>query len=275
MPDHLKAFMDGIRELSHRYHPWEIFEDFCECAAIEIYQPLHKNEEVEQRYISIMKKYSLEERLKLVKLFPHVVEGLERACNGLQPVDFLGQAFMQLELGNHYKGQFFTPDPISYFMARSLMLEQSLPENRPITLCEPACGAGGMVLNAALALKDANINYSYRLHVWAQDISIVCFHMSYIQLSLMGISAEVVLGDSLICQVRKSWRTPLSIMTGYTMAGINRDMIDSEVVTPPALIEPVPEPIIESIAVPIYTADIILKETEPAKKSVQFTFEAF
>ncbi len=46
-----------------------------------------------------------EEWTNLAKCFAIVVEALER--NPEQ--DFLGELYMELELGNHWKGQFFTP----------------------------------------------------------------------------------------------------------------------------------------------------------------------
>src|SRR5215469_3974845 len=100
----------------------------------------------------------------------------------------MGSLFMALELGEHFKGQYFTPYTLSCLMSQMAI---SLPDLASIkeqggfiTLCEPACGAGAMVIAAAHALYDEKINCQQCMHVTAMDIDIAAVHMSYIQLSL-------------------------------------------------------------------------------------------
>lgn len=54
-----------------------------------------------------------------------------------------------------------------------------------------------MIIAAAMELKSKGVNYQDELEVVAQDLDWNCVYMCYIQLSLLGISAVVVQGDTL------------------------------------------------------------------------------
>lgn len=58
--------------------------------------------------------------------------------------DFLGSMFMRLELGNHWKGQFFTPYSVCKTMAEmnALDLEATIATKGWVSVNDPACGAG-------------------------------------------------------------------------------------------------------------------------------------
>ncbi len=219
---HLKEFQKEIEHLAGRYHIWQIFEDWVEVAALELYQAnwrivtSSKNPEVEKRYMEIIGRYDPEEvRTVFPQLFIHVVKGLQEG-----PQDFLGQVFMELDLGSHWHGQFFTPYNLSRMIAG--MALQELPDKDVITISEPACGSGGMLIAAAEVLRKNGIDPSTRMHAVATDVDPTCFYMAYVQLSLMGISAEVILGNTLSCEVRKCWRTFASVFTGHTIASLSK-----------------------------------------------------
>lgn len=61
-------------------------------------------EKREQKYLRIVARYEKKDVVRMAELLAHVVNGLDDS-----PGDFLGQVFMQLELGDKYRGQFFTP----------------------------------------------------------------------------------------------------------------------------------------------------------------------
>lgn len=68
-------------------------------------------------------------------------------------------------LGHHYldvaskatrdnRGEFFTPPAISELMAKiSFRADDVIEKNEPITINEPACGSGGMILQIAKQLS--------------------------------------------------------------------------------------------------------------------------
>ncbi|CAD6180902.1 Uncharacterised protein [Escherichia coli] len=82
-------------------------------------------------------------------------------------------------------------------------------ENKPfITLREPACGAGSMILAVADILNRSGYPAYRRMWVSATDIDPLAAGMAYIQLSLCGVAGEVVTGNSLCNERRRVLLTP-------------------------------------------------------------------
>lgn len=61
---------------------------------------------------------------------------------------------------------------------------------------EPSCG-GGMIIATACVLRNEGINYQRKIDVVAQDLDWKGVYMCYLQLSLLGIKAICVQGDTL------------------------------------------------------------------------------
>jgi hypothetical protein len=76
-----------------------------------------------------------------------------------------------------------------------------------LTINEPSCGGGGMIIAACKVLKDNGFNFQKRLRVVAQDLDWKGVYMTYLQLSLIGCNAIVVQGDTL-CEPYDLSRTP-------------------------------------------------------------------
>ncbi len=90
-------------------------------------------------------------------------------------------------------------------------------ENKDIlTLSEPCCGSGGMVIAFAESMKEAGYNYQHQLFVEAIDIDEICFKMTYIQLSLLGIPARVIMGDSLSMRYYEVLYTPFYFLGNFS-----------------------------------------------------------
>lgn len=87
---------------------------------------------------------------------------------------------------------------ISDVLNARLSMQGAVPDERGIySINEPSCGGGGMIIAAAQALKDKGVNYRKYMDVVAQDLDWKGVHMCYLQLSLLGIKAVCVQGDSL------------------------------------------------------------------------------
>ena len=125
--------------------------------------------------------------------------------------DFLGSVATRLEILNAQLGQFFTPYELARLMA-SITLENAggiIAEKGFVTVQEPASGAGGMVLAAADTLAQQGFDPGLHMLVHATDISELCFHMTYLQLSLRGIPALVTHGNSLTLETfARAWTWP-------------------------------------------------------------------
>lgn len=131
--------------------------------------------------------------------------------------DYLGELYMRSETSNSKAGQFFTPYNLSKACAAVCvddnLVNEAIEQDKILTLNEPACGAGGMILAAVDILYNRHrFNYSRNLVVECSDIDLRCVHMSYLQLSLAGVPAVVYHRDTMTMKTWQRWETPAYIM---------------------------------------------------------------
>lgn len=211
----MKTLLEANTAGGHR-RVADVFRDFCELAAISLRNRVDpcEHDTREQRYLKIASGYSDAELDRFSETLALLTLEL-----GKNPSDVLGHLYMTLDLGNDRTGQFFTPYHISVTIAQMSLNDASaqLATKPFITLNEPACGSGGMVIAAAQVLRQQGINYQQKLHVTAQDIDITAVHMSYIQLSLLGVPAVVIHGSTLATTAFDRWPTPAHVLDTWSL----------------------------------------------------------
>jgi len=247
----VRAF-NGIARHRHRY---EVFRDFVTLSALSVqnsmreFMPADRYQALESEYMAIVKRYDKEQAIEFAHLLGSLVCLLEP-----EPRDILGQLYMELELGNTNTGQFFTPPEISELMARVTYGDELKNITKPfITLCEPACGAGGMVLAFVKVMLSHGHNPASRVWVQAQDIDRTASLMCYLQMSLWHIPGVVVVGNTLAMEVRETFYTPAHYlgMWGYRLQRRTEEHAEDP---PPALVQAVA------------TVDVSSPSTATAKK---------
>lgn len=203
----------AIKNMSSSRQTYQVFQDWLELSAISISNSVdwtHSTEREEQ-YLQIIKRYTSEERKQLTEILALLIRDMTAEVNCGSPCDILGEVFHGLELHNKYHGQFFTPFHICEFMGQ-IVIDDSLKEvvekQGYVSVCEPCVGSGGMVIGFAAAMKKNNFNYQQDLCVTACDIDLKCVHMAYLQLSLYGIPAIIIHGNSLSMEEWSKWYTP-------------------------------------------------------------------
>lgn len=194
---HKEKIIKKIKELSGQYSEYEIFSDWVKALALSIANTTSLFQDKiwkdrEAQYMAIVDKHGEKTMKGFCELSGMLTLELERDMS-----DVLGSVFMDGGLGSKTTGQFFTPFHLSYMCAQCTIPKGISPEN-PITLNEPSCGGGGMIIAAAKVLKDRGLNYQRCMDVVAQDLDWKGVYMTYVQLSLLGISAAVVQGDTLM-----------------------------------------------------------------------------
>ena len=199
-----------LRENSSRHMLYDVFRDFVELAACAISNGCDpvQYQAREERYMQLIGRYSADEQQR----FPHMLAALTIALEA-GPDDILGTVFEELGLANADRGQFFTPFSVSAMCARVVIdqddLRQRVEARGFVTAHEPACGSGAMVMALADAMQSAGINYQQHLHVTAVDVDPRAVHMAYLQLSLLGIPATVIRGNTLTMELTEYWHTPM------------------------------------------------------------------
>jgi hypothetical protein len=220
--DHAKQIEKLLRANAYRHSLHQVFGDWVEMAAIAIANTcdLQRRETREARYLAIAKRYDRDEMTRFAQMLGELVEELE---GGFQ--DALGRLFMALELGNHWKGQFFTPYSVCQAMARMQLADVAtlVADRGYVTIADPCSGGGAMLIAAAEAIGDAGLNYQQVMHASAQDLDATAVHMTYLQLALLHVPAVVVHGDSLRMEENDRWYTPAHYMGAWGVRLRRRD----------------------------------------------------
>src|ERR1039458_4804252 len=145
----------------------------------------------EEEYLEIARHWQRE----YLDLFAQALGALILEMETKPFEDVLGGYYLEFALsckGQQWNGEFHTPTTICDLMARVTLgdLDQ-LPQGRPITVCEPACGAGAMILSLAKALP---AEARSRLRVTAIDINKTACDMCFINTTLWGIPTRSTKG---------------------------------------------------------------------------------
>ncbi|OAE03975.1 N-6 DNA methylase [Pantoea sp. OXWO6B1] len=198
--------MSVFRHTARHLRRWDVFSDFIKLAASELDLATIRAPESMARCRKICERYRPEGISDLHRLFGLMVSALEAKFH-----DFLGAIFMELELGDGRQGQYFTPYSVQSLMARMLMpgVQEAVKREGFFTLSEPTCGAGGMVVAVAECMLEAGLNPSEQMFASCIDIDPVAADMAFIQLSLLGVPAEVITGNTLTLKLSRVRYTPV------------------------------------------------------------------
>lgn len=198
-----------IKSLSQSQGLNTVFTTFLEITATSIAAQMDPANaaEREKRYEEIASKMEPETLTAYARMFALLYLATREHAD--DPCDILGDIYHELRLNNEWNGQFFTPDHICRLMAQLVNPVDELPDKEgPILINEPTCGSGTMVIGAVWAMKRKNFDFLHKSFFVAQDIDIRCVWMAYIQLSLYGIPAVVIHGNTLTMEEWSRWHTP-------------------------------------------------------------------
>lgn len=189
-------WLKQVQALEHRHS--DVFRDFIRMAAC-----VCSCGEREDEYRRTVRPYPRAELETLCEAFGDV---LSRKMT--DPFDDLfGETYMARvsPMTRQRLGEVYTPHAVAMLMAR---LSVRPPESgRTLTLAEPACGSGILVLAFAEALEGLGVS---RLHlqVQATDLNPLATDMALINLGLAGIPAIVQHGNALSNEVFRTHETP-------------------------------------------------------------------
>lgn len=214
-----------VSERTARHHGrWQVFHDFVTLAAGELDLARVCTAENRARMAALCGTYSPAEQAALQQLFCLMTDALS---GGFQ--DFPGSVFMELEPGNDRGGQFFTSWSVSRMMAGLLVpgLKETPAREPFVSVTEPACGAGGLMIAYAEALAAAGFNPATQLLVSCTDIGAVAADMAFIQLSQPGMAARVDTGNTLAGTVTRTRYTPVWYLEGWDDRVRTRTMLQA------------------------------------------------
>lgn len=207
-----REFIRVFRHTAPYMRRLEVFRDFVSLAARELDMARIRDPENIEESRRICDRYRPDDINDFKQLFCLMVTALEGKFQ-----DFLGSLLMELELGAAEMAQFFTPYHLQQLMAR--MLSQDAPavvaRQGFITVDEPACGSAGRIVAWAECMLEAGLNPSEHLYTRCTDIDPMVSDIAFIQLSLLGIPAEVITGNTLTLKVNRVRYTPVYYLNDW------------------------------------------------------------
>lgn len=196
---HQREFARLFDGCCERHSRWSAFEDFVVLAAIAFSNRVDASnvEEREARYMRKTQEYNKAELTAFARMLAELTMSLDERPEQ----DFMGKLFMNLELGNDAKGQYFTPYDVSRMMAgvsiEKEALSKQIEERYWVSVSDSACGAGGMLIAAYNAIHAAGYNPQTQAFFVGQDVDETAGLMCYLQMSVLGMPGYVVIDNTL------------------------------------------------------------------------------
>ena len=190
-------FRKILESVSHRHDTKRVFDAFVRLSACALAAQTREPE-----YLEEAKRWEKQELILFGEALGALVSEMER-----HPFeDVIGGYYMEFALsqkGQQWNGEFHTPTTICDLMARMTLGDlSSVPAEGPITVCEPACGAGAMILSIA---EVCSPEIRRRLRVTAIDVSRTACDMAFINTTLWGVPTRVIHGNSLSLECWAAW----------------------------------------------------------------------
>lgn len=118
---------------------------------------------------------------------------------------------MSLELGDKWKGQFFTPYDVSLITSelafeKDLTL-QRIEEDGFVEVSDECIGGGALLIALTEVFCNNKINPQKHMLVYGGDLDIKSVYMSYIHFTLYGIPAVINHQDTLTNEIFSTWYT--------------------------------------------------------------------
>lgn len=119
--------------------------------------------------------------------------------------DLIGPQYLEQSSssGRQARGEFYTPPEICRLMAEMTIGQIDTSATNPVSIMEPSCGAGGMILAAGQVF--ARSNAVHQMRVTAIDINPVACDMAFINTTLWGIPCRVLHGNALTNEFWHGW----------------------------------------------------------------------
>ena len=192
-----KEFLDVFSRLCYSRSSWQVWADLISAIACTL---SNVTDRTQKHYEAREKEYTqCIERLGSVEVAAEILNIIVMALENNPEQDFLGKMYMNLNLGNHWKGQFFTPYDVCKMMSLITVgnVDRQIEEQGYISICDPACGAGATLIAATNTLKRSKYNFQNHVLFVGQDVDRVVAQMCYIQMSLLGCAGYICVGNTL------------------------------------------------------------------------------
>lgn len=206
----MKSILEALESvLRHGYNSYDILNDWLDIM-------LYALQKDDPHYLEIVKKYKNDKPVgeREIDYFCIAFALLQIEMQKSND-DVLGELYMQWNMNNKYRGQFFTPKHVASMMAKVL--------NPKGKIIDPCCGSGIMLVEAIKTMDNKTLDESVFV---GQEIDITCVKMCALNLLFFNVNGYVVWGDSLRMECRKVYQTKRSYLGG-SIRELTEDVLEA------------------------------------------------
>lgn len=127
--------------------------------------------------------------------------------------DLLGVIYEAYGHSTDAFGQFFTPENLSSAIADMALYDMDgdrYGRDNPLTVADPACGSGRLLVEAAKQVPDDADHIVF----YGGDKDPLCAKMTALNLCFFNLDGYAVQGDSLLVEARRLWETRSTYLGG-------------------------------------------------------------
>ena len=212
----LKKTLLEFSKVTHgRLARTRVFSDYLAYCALLLSSrtdPVHRKKRLEQ-FKKLQEPYSDSEWQMFQQTIAEMCSVVIRNTEMGYFHDLFGETYMELGGRNTALKQDFTTNDVARLISMLTIRDDTeLPECGYFSVSDHTCGSGALLLSCAERLQQIGFNPSAHLVVQAADLDIQCVYMTYINLSLYGIPAVIIHGDTIKLEEYDRWYTPVYLL---------------------------------------------------------------
>jgi type I restriction-modification system DNA methylase subunit len=202
-----KPVLDSLTDVHQQTgHGWSrVFRDWIDIVFVSLQRDDDSHGEMADRYESDFGEETTQTAFRAYsEAFANLLAAMEKT-----DADVLGCLYQEYGAPSEENGQHFTPPHVARLLGGMMLptdeeVESTTPDD-PITIYDPTCGSGGLLVGAGQQLEEC-AESPYAAVFVGQDIDIRCVKMTAINFAVRGLPGFAIHGDSLKADPMAAWK---------------------------------------------------------------------